>query len=48
MGHDHSHKGDQKNILIAFVLNATFSVIELIGGYLTNSVAIMSDALHDL
>lgn len=36
-----------KNILIAFILNITFSIIELIGGMLTNSVAIMSDAIHD-
>ncbi len=28
-------------------MNASFAVIELIGGYLTNSVAIYSDALHD-
>ncbi len=47
MGHDHSHGQDSKNILVAFALNATFSIIELIGGYLTNSVAIYSDALHD-
>jgi len=49
MGHDHSHSHHRgsKNILIAFLLNASFSVIELIGGYLTNSVAIYSDALHD-
>ncbi|MCF8060856.1 MAG: cation diffusion facilitator family transporter [Bacteriovoracaceae bacterium] len=50
MSHDHSHnqslKGD-KDILLAFSLNAIFSVIELVGGYLTNSVAIYSDALHD-
>ncbi|MAX67628.1 MAG: cation diffusion facilitator family transporter [Bacteriovoracaceae bacterium] len=45
--HDHNHYQGSKNILVAFVLNATFSVIELIGGYLTNSVAIYSDALHD-
>lgn len=44
--HDHKIKGG-KNILIAFYLNAGFSIIELIGGYLTNSVAIYSDALHD-
>lgn len=44
--HHHQHQGS-KNILIAFFLNAGFSVIELIGGYLTNSVAIYSDALHD-
>ena len=48
MGHDHHHHhSGSKNILIAFFLNATFSIIELIGGYLTNSVAIYSDALHD-
>lgn len=34
--------------MLAFFLNAGFSVIEFIGGYLTNSVAIYSDALHDL
>lgn len=37
-----------KNILIAFILNISFSVFELIGGTLTNSVAIISDAIHDI
>jgi len=37
----------EKNILIAFLLNITFSIFELIGGILTNSVAIISDAIHD-
>ena len=37
----------EKNILIAFVLNISFSLFELIGGIFTNSVAIISDALHD-
>lgn len=32
---------------MAFFLNAIFAIIELIGGYYTNSVAIISDALHD-
>lgn len=45
--HNHNHHQGSKNILVAFGLNATFSIIELIGGYLTNSVAIYSDALHD-
>lgn len=45
--HNHSHHHGSKNILVAFFLNAGFAVIELIGGYLTNSVAIYSDALHD-
>lgn len=37
----------EKNILIAFLLNLSFSVFELIGGIVTGSVAILSDALHD-
>ena len=38
----------EKNILLAFLLNLSFSVFELIGGIFTGSVAILSDALHDL
>lgn len=48
-GHHHHHHGDRKgNILFAAILNFTFVIIEIIGGILTNSVAILSDALHDL
>ncbi len=36
-----------RNILIAFILNLFFSLFELIGGFFTGSVAILSDALHD-
>lgn len=38
----------QRNILIAFLLNLGFSVFELVGGILTGSVAILSDAVHDV
>ena len=38
----------EKNILIAFILNLSFSVLEIFGGIFTGSVAILSDALHDL
>ena len=38
----------EKNILIAFLLNMSFSIFEFFGGVLTNSVSIMSDAMHDL
>lgn len=38
----------QRNILIAFILNLAFSIFELFGGVLTGSVAIISDAVHDL
>lgn len=44
----HYDQDDVKNIKAAFFLNLLFTVIELIGGVLTNSVAILSDAVHDL
>lgn len=37
----------ERNILVAFLLNLVFSVVEWIGGALTGSVAIMSDSVHD-
>jgi cobalt-zinc-cadmium efflux system protein len=48
MGEHHHHHQKGSNILVAFFLNAGFAIIELFGGYLTNSVAIFSDAIHDL
>ena len=47
--HDH-HYGhtEVKNIRAAFFLNLSFTIIELVGGLITNSVAILSDAVHDL
>ena len=38
----------EKNILIAFILNLAFSIFEIAGGILTGSVAIVSDAVHDI
>lgn len=38
----------EKNILIAFLLNLFFAIIEFAGGVVTNSIAIISDAVHDL
>lgn len=38
----------EKNILIAFILNLSFSIFEFIGGLFTGSVAIASDAVHDI
>ena len=37
----------KRNIFIAFILNLFFSIFELLGGFLTGSVAITSDAIHD-
>lgn len=38
----------EKNIFIAFILNLAFSIFEFFGGIYTNSVAILSDSIHDL
>ena len=38
----------EKNILFAFILNLAFSIFEFIGGIFTGSVAIISDAVHDI
>lgn len=38
----------EKKILIAFILNLAFSIFEFVGGIFTGSVAISSDAVHDL
>ena len=38
----------EKNILLAFILNISFSIFEFFGGLFTNSVAILSDSIHDL
>ncbi len=50
----HSHDGDERaaaaerRIGIAFFLNLAFTLIEAAGGVWTNSMAVLSDALHDL
>lgn len=45
--HNHSHKTTE-NIKVAFFLNLFFTILELFGGLYTNSLAILSDAIHDL
>ena len=44
--HHHTHAADE-NILVAFFLNLFFVFVEIIGGVLTNSFAILSDGVHD-
>ncbi|MCL6218855.1 cation diffusion facilitator family transporter [Zunongwangia pacifica] len=50
MSHHHHHHNNQsgKNLKIAFFLNLGFTILEFFGGIYVNSVAIMSDAVHDL
>jgi cobalt-zinc-cadmium efflux system protein len=49
MGHDHHHHDHSTgNLKVAFFLNIGFTILEFFGGIYVNSVAIMSDAIHDL
>lgn len=53
MGHDHHHAhgsedSTRQSLGLAFLLNVSFTIIELVGAWWTGSAAIAADALHDL
>ena len=50
MAHSHGHHQhkNQKNLLAATLLNLVITVAEIIGGLLSNSLALLSDAIHNL
>ena len=50
MGHDHEHThvGNKKTLLTAFIIITGYMIIEAIGGIITNSLALLSDAGHML
>jgi cobalt-zinc-cadmium efflux system protein len=46
--HDHDHNASSRRIGLVFFLNLGFAIIELVGGLLTNSTAILANGVHDL
>ncbi|PTI69976.1 cation diffusion facilitator family transporter [Mammaliicoccus vitulinus] len=51
MGHEHhghDHTNNKKILLISFFIITIFMIVEVIGGYVTNSLALLSDAGHML
>lgn len=48
MGNHHQEHSSGSKLKFAFFLNAAFTLVELIGGLYVNSIAIISDAVHDL
>ncbi|MBN1952621.1 MAG: cation transporter [Bacteroidales bacterium] len=46
--HGHHHDLNDRNLLFATLLNAVITVAEIIGGLLSNSLALLSDAIHNL
>jgi cobalt-zinc-cadmium efflux system protein len=48
LGHDHTHGANKKALFISFFITAGFMIVEAIGGFVTNSLALLSDAGHML
>lgn len=46
--HNHDRKGSNKRLLLVTLLNIFITLAEIIGGILTNSLALLSDAVHNL
>lgn len=47
-GHSHGHSANKRALFTAFLLIAAFMIVEVIGGLLTNSLALIADAGHML
>lgn len=47
-GHDHGRAADIRALAVVLALTATFMVVEVIGGLLTGSLALLADAGHML
>lgn len=43
----HHHQGSSENLKVAFFLNLGFTLLEFAGGFWTNSIAILTDSVHD-
>jgi len=46
--HDHTHTRNKKVLFISFLITFSYMIIEVIGGFITNSLALLSDAGHML
>ena len=46
--HHHHHQVNEKNLLAATLLNLVITVVEIAGGILSGSLALLSDAIHNL
>lgn len=47
-GHDHTHGANKKTLMISFIIITVYMIIEAFGGFITNSLALLSDAGHML
>ena len=47
-GHNHTHGANKKVLLISFIIITGYMLVEAMGGFITNSLALLSDAGHML
>jgi cobalt-zinc-cadmium efflux system protein len=47
MEHSHSHRKKRSRLIISILLNALITAVEIIGGIVSGSLALISDALHN-
>lgn len=45
--HGHVHAAGAASLRVAFFLNLAFTLVEVVGGWWTGSIAVLTDALHD-
>jgi cobalt-zinc-cadmium efflux system protein len=51
VGHDHQHdtrSASARALVVALALTAAYTVVEVVGGFLTDSLALLADAVHML
>ncbi len=47
-GHNHSHTGNERRVFLAMLLTGSFMIAEVVGGIMSGSLALLSDAGHML
>lgn len=47
-GHNHTHSDNKKVLFLSFLIITTYMAVEAVGGFLTNSLALLADAGHML
>ncbi|MET3937516.1 cobalt-zinc-cadmium efflux system protein [Paenibacillus sp. PvP094] len=47
-GHQHAHPNNKKVLLFSFIIITLYMIVEAVGGFVTNSLALISDAGHML
>ncbi len=47
-GHHHGHDASERRLFVALLILSTFTLIEAVGGYIANSIALLAEAAHML